>query len=54
VADGRSYTERLSGRSDLEVAGEFVAHVRGLAATATERELLGRALVAAAREDATL
>jgi exonuclease SbcD len=53
VADGRSYTERLSGRSDLEVAGEFVAHVRGLAATPAERELFARALVAASREDAT-
>jgi exonuclease SbcD len=51
VADGRSYTERLAGRSDLEVAGEFVAHVRGLAATSAERDLLGRALAAAARED---
>ena len=54
VADGRSYTERLAGRSDLEVAGEFVAHVRGLAATPAERDLLGRALAAAAREDAAL
>jgi exonuclease SbcD len=53
-ADGRSYTERLSGRSDLEVAGEFVQHVRGLAATPGESELLGRALAAAAREDARL
>jgi exonuclease SbcD len=52
VADGRSYTERLSGRSDLEVAGEFVDHVRGLAAPPAERDLLGRALAAAAREDA--
>ena len=26
-ADGRSYQERLRGRSDLEVAGEFVGHV---------------------------
>jgi DNA repair protein SbcD/Mre11 len=52
VADGRSYTERLSGRSDLEVAGEFVTHVRGVAATSAERDLLGRALAAAAREDA--
>jgi exonuclease SbcD len=54
VADGRSYTERLTGRSDLEVAGEFVQHVRGLAATPGESELLGRALAAAAREDARL
>jgi exonuclease SbcD len=53
-ADGRSYTERMSGRSDLEVAGEFVAHVRGLAATPAEQELFGRALAAAAREEATL
>ena len=50
--DTRSYQERLSGRSDLEVAGEFVAHVRGVGASDAERELLGRALVAAAREDA--
>jgi DNA repair protein SbcD/Mre11 len=54
VADGRSYTERLSGRSDLEVTAEFVAHVRGVAATSAERGLLGRALAAAAREDAAL
>jgi exonuclease SbcD len=53
-ADGRSYTERMSGRSDLEVAAEFVAHVRGLAATPAEQELFGRALAAAAREEATL
>jgi exonuclease SbcD len=54
AVDGRSYTERLSGRSDLEITGEFVAHVRGVAATPVERELLGRALAAAAREDAAL
>ncbi|WP_369140032.1 exonuclease SbcCD subunit D [Modestobacter versicolor] len=52
--DRRSYQERLAGRSDLEVADEFVAHVRGLGATPDERELLGRALAAAAREDALL
>jgi exonuclease SbcD len=51
-ADGRSYTERLTGRSDLEVAGEFVLHVRGQVATPGEADLLGRALAAAAREDA--
>jgi DNA repair protein SbcD/Mre11 len=54
ATDGRSYTERLTGRTDLEVAGEFVAHVRGTAAAPAEQELLGRALAAAAREDATL
>jgi exonuclease SbcD len=50
--DGRSYRERLRGRSDLEVADEFVSHVRGMAASRGERELLGRALGAAAREAA--
>ncbi|MCZ2838570.1 exonuclease SbcCD subunit D [Modestobacter sp. VKM Ac-2985] len=49
--DQRSYTERLAGRSDLEVAGEFVAHVRAVAATPAELELLGRALAAAAHEE---
>ncbi|SNS00682.1 Exodeoxyribonuclease I subunit D [Geodermatophilus pulveris] len=50
--DGRSYRERLRGRSDLEVAGEFVTHVRnGVAASDAERELLVRALGAAAREE---
>ncbi|SDX49674.1 Exodeoxyribonuclease I subunit D [Modestobacter sp. DSM 44400] len=51
VTDGRSYQERLAGRSDLEVAGEFVRHVRGLDAGSTERELLGRALLAAGRDE---
>jgi exonuclease SbcD len=51
-ADGRSYRERLRGRGDLEVAGEFVTHVRGgVGATAAERELLGRALGALHREE---
>jgi exonuclease SbcD len=49
AADGRSYRERLRGRSDLEVALEFVAHVRGGGVTDAERALLGRALGAAAR-----
>jgi exonuclease SbcD len=51
AADGRSYQQRLAGRSDLEVAGEFVRHVRGQDAGAVERELLGRALLVAAREE---
>jgi exonuclease SbcD len=51
-ADGRSYTERLSGRTDLEVAGEFVEHVRGVPAADGECELLARALAAAVHEDA--
>jgi exonuclease SbcD len=49
--DGRSYRERLRGRADLEVAGEFVQHVRGTEATAAERDLLGRALSAALRDE---
>src|SRR3954469_16520237 len=52
AADGRSYQERLSGRSDLEVAAAFVTHVRGEGATAAERELFGRALAAVAAEEA--
>jgi exonuclease SbcD len=52
VTDGRSYQERLRGRSDLDVAGEFVAHVRGVPATAGERDLLARALGAADRAEA--
>ncbi|WNV74817.1 exonuclease SbcCD subunit D [Geodermatophilus sp. DSM 44513] len=53
AGDGRSYRERLRGRSDLEVAGEFVTHVRGgVGASEAERELLARALGAAARAEA--
>jgi exonuclease SbcD len=50
--DGRSYQERLRGRSDLDVAGEFVAHVRGVPAVGAELALLGRALTAADRDEA--
>jgi exonuclease SbcD len=50
--DGRSYRERLRGRGDLEVAGEFVQHVRGTEASPAERDLIGRALAAALREEA--
>ncbi|SHN85009.1 Exodeoxyribonuclease I subunit D [Geodermatophilus obscurus] len=50
--DRRSYQERLRGRSDLEVAAEFVTHVRdGVGMSDAERELLVRALGAAAREE---
>ncbi|HYX97563.1 MAG TPA: exonuclease SbcCD subunit D [Geodermatophilus sp.] len=50
--DGRSYQERLRGRGDLEVAGEFVTHVRnGVGMSDAERDLLVRALGAAAREE---
>jgi exonuclease SbcD len=51
VANGRSYQERLAGRTDLQVAGEFVRHVRGQEATRAEQELLARALLAGGREE---
>jgi DNA repair protein SbcD/Mre11 len=51
VADGRSYQERLRGRSDLDVAAEFVGHVRGVAPSSAERELLAQALGAADRAE---
>jgi exonuclease SbcD len=50
-SDGRSYQERLRGRSPLDVAGEFVQHVRGVPASGPERELLSRALGAADRAE---
>jgi exonuclease SbcD len=50
--DGRSYQERMRGRSDVEIAGEFVQHVRGVTVTPGERELLARALGAADRAEA--
>jgi exonuclease SbcD len=52
AADGRSYQDRLRGRSDLDVADEFVRHVRGVPASAAERTLLGRALTMADRDEA--
>jgi exonuclease SbcD len=51
AAEGGSYQERMRGRSALDVAGEFVSHVRGVPASAAERELLARALGAADREE---
>jgi exonuclease SbcD len=52
-ADGRpSYAHRIRGRSDQEIAEDFVGHVRtGRAADASEREMLGEALEAARVED---
>jgi DNA repair protein SbcD/Mre11 len=52
VPDVRSYQERLRGRSDLDVVGEFVSHVRTVPATPAERALLGRALASADRAEA--
>ena len=52
TSTGRSYQELLRGRSDIQVVEEFVSRVRTVAATPAERELLGRALAAAARAEA--
>ena len=51
AVEGGSYQERMRGRSALDVAGEFVTHVRGVPATGAERELLARALAAADRAE---
>ncbi|MGY1917079.1 metallophosphoesterase family protein [Blastococcus sp. SYSU DS0973] len=51
ATEGGSYQERMKGRSALDVAGEFVSHVRGVPATAAERELLARALGAGDRAE---
>lgn len=42
----RSYRQRIAGRDDLDVAAEFVDHVRGTPATEGERGLLRDALEA--------
>ncbi|WP_346620016.1 exonuclease SbcCD subunit D C-terminal domain-containing protein [Blastococcus montanus] len=52
TAEAGSYQERMRGRSALDVAGEFVSHVRGVPASPAERELLARALGAADRAEA--
>ncbi|QPP10109.1 exonuclease SbcCD subunit D [Streptomyces bathyalis] len=47
-----SYARRLKGRSDQEIAEDFVGHVRtGRAADSGERRMLGEALEAARAED---
>ena len=46
AGDGASYAQRTRGRSDLEVADAFVAHVRG-SSSEGERSLLADALDAA-------
>jgi exonuclease SbcD len=51
AGDARSYQELMRGRSDMEVVDEFVGRVRAVPATPAERELLGRALAAAARAE---
>jgi exonuclease SbcD len=51
AAAATSYRDRLRGRSDLDIALDFVAHVRGVEAQPAERALLDDALVASRRED---
>jgi exonuclease SbcD len=52
LADERTYRARVRGRSDVEVAEGFVAHVRQSAASVTERDLLAAALADDARREA--
>ncbi len=46
LVDERGYTERVRGRSDLAVAADFVAHVRGAGVTGEEVALLEQAFEA--------
>ncbi|HVE26057.1 MAG TPA: exonuclease SbcCD subunit D C-terminal domain-containing protein [Sporichthya sp.] len=46
ASDDRAYSERVRGRSDLDVAADFVAHVRGTAAGTDEVDLLEKAFEA--------
>lgn len=46
VSEDRAYSERVRGRSDLDVAAAFVAHVRGTAAGNDEVALLEEAFEA--------
>jgi exonuclease SbcD len=52
LADDRTYRARVRGRSDVEVAEGFVAHVRRTAPTDSERSLLIEALADGARAEA--
>jgi len=46
VADGRSYAQKVAGKDDLDVAAEFVRHVRNTEASPGERDLLAAAFSA--------
>jgi exonuclease SbcD len=46
VSDNRGYSDRVRGRSDLDIAADFVAHVRGTGADPDEVALLGKAFEA--------
>jgi DNA repair protein SbcD/Mre11 len=49
-----SYGQRLKGRSDQQIAEDFVAHVRGVAPDEREREVLRDAFEAVRADDAVL
>lgn len=51
ASGGTSYRERVRGRSDLEVAAEFVRSVRGIPASAAELGMLAGALAEGARAE---
>lgn len=53
VADERDYRTRVHGRSDGEIARDFVAHARGTVATGAETALLDEAFVAVTQRDST-
>lgn len=51
--DGRTYQQRVAGRSDEAIAADFIAHVRdGVAATDAERALVGAAFADARSAEA--
>ncbi|MDP9433582.1 MAG: exonuclease SbcCD subunit D [Actinomycetota bacterium] len=52
VDDGLTYSSRLRGRNDVEVAASFVRHVRGTEASDGERRLLMAAMQHARTRDA--
>ncbi len=53
AGEHRTYTERMRGRSDVDVVGDFLQHVRGARPDAEESALLGDVLATvAARESA--
>jgi exonuclease SbcD len=47
ISDARSYRERVQGRDDLEIAAEFVRHVRNAPPSEAEHELLTAAFESA-------
>ena len=51
ATDDRSYAARLAGRSDREIAADFVAHVRGTGVSPGERSLLDDAFAGARRDE---